>query len=443
MFSKYKNKKDKPMHIDKPFGKASSAAIITIGDELLIGQIVDTNSAWMAGELNNAGFPVGKIISIHDEEPQILSTLDEALAENDIVLITGGLGPTKDDITKLALCHYFDTSLVFDESVYQNIESLYKHRPSVMNELTRLQAMVPEKCTVIQNAVGTAPIMWFEHEGKVVVSMPGVPFEMKTAMIEEIIPRLKDAFRVENIVHKTLQVYGYGESALALKISDWEDALPEYLHLAYLPSFGVVRLRLSGMHTDRELLENEVASQFEKLGAILGDSIVATYDLPVENTLVEMLRKKSLTLSAAESCTGGNISRRITLISGSSAVFKGSVVAYNDNVKTNLLQVPEKVLSEFGAVSRQVVEQMAAAIQKITGSNFAIGVSGIAGPTGGTAEKPVGTVWIALKNGANTVSKLFHFGSFPRETIIERTTTAALMMALEAVRGYTNAEKQD
>lgn len=414
--------------------KETSVTIITIGDEILIGQIVDTNSVWMSEELNKVGLPVRKIISIHDDELQILKTLKEALVESNIVLITGGLGPTKDDITKLALCHYFETKLVFSKSVYQNIESLFKHRPSVMNELTRQQAMVPEGCTVIQNTVGTAPVMWFEREGKVVVSMPGVPFEMKTVMKHEIIPRLVETFEMQHILHKTVQVYGYGESALALKIADWESSLPDFLHLAYLPSFGIVKLRLSGTHSDIKALETELFKQMQKLKALLGENIVAENDLPVENTMSEILRAKKLTLAIAESCTGGNVARRITLTPGSSDVFKGSVVAYDNAVKAEILQVSERDLDEFGAVSQQVVEQMVVGVRELLKADVAVAISGIAGPTGGTNEKPVGTVWIAVSMDEKVNSKRFQFGSFPREVIIERSSTAALMMIIELLR---------
>ncbi len=408
--------------------------IITIGDEILIGQIVDTNSAWMSSELNKAGFQVSQITSVHDDEQHISSALDSALEKNDIVLITGGLGPTKDDITKTTLCKYFNTQLIFDESVFQHITNLYNHRPSVMNALTRTQALVPENCTVIQNSVGSAPIMWFEREGKVIVFMPGVPFEMKTVMTSEVIPRLSAQFSRRHIVHQTIQVYGYGESTLAIKIADWENALPEYLHLAYLPGFGIVKLRLSGSMNDKEQLEKEVKLQFEKLSEILGSSIVAYDDLPIEYTLSALLRDKKLTFSTAESCTGGNIAHRITLIPGSSEIFKGSVVAYDNYVKMNVLEVVESDLVEFGAVSEEVVKQMAEKVRNLTGSDLSVAVSGIAGPSGGTAEKPVGTVWIALARADGTESKKFQFGDFPREVIIERTTTAALMMALERIK---------
>lgn len=406
--------------------------IITIGDEILIGQIVDTNSAWMSAELNKAGFPVSKITSIHDEEEQILEALDTAFSANKVVLLTGGLGPTKDDITKQVLCRFFETELVFSEEVYKHIEALFKHRPSVMNELTRSQAMVPENSTIIQNTVGTAPIMWFEKDGKVVISMPGVPFEMKKVMQEEVIGRLKERFSIGHILHHTVQVYGYGESALALKISDWEAALPAFLHLAYLPNFGIVRLRLSGELDDEVLLRRAVEEQLAGLKKILGESIIAQDDLPIEYTLADMLKREKLTISTAESCTGGNIAHRLTLLPGASDYFRGSVVAYHNDLKNNLLEVSMEDLEKYGAVSAQVVEQMALGVRKSTQSDLAVAVSGIAGPTGGSEDKPIGTVWIGLasKNG-KVESRKYQFGSFPREVIIERTTTAAMIMVIE------------
>ncbi|NLO71234.1 MAG: CinA family nicotinamide mononucleotide deamidase-related protein [Porphyromonadaceae bacterium] len=408
--------------------------IITIGNEILIGQIVDTNSAWMSMELNKAGFPISQITSIHDDEKQILSSLENAFSNNEIVLITGGLGPTNDDITKTTLCQFFDTELVFDQSVFENIKLLFAHRPSVMNELTKSQAFVPKNCKVIQNRVGTAPIMWFELNNKVVVSMPGVPFEMKVAMQEEIIPKLKKMFLHQHIVNQTVQVVGYGESALALKIGKWESELPAYLDLAYLPNFGVVKLRLSGSSEDKERLENEVNVQFQKLSEILGESIIAVNDFSLEENLFNLLADRNLTLSTAESCTGGNLARKIVSIPGASDVYKGSIVAYDYETKTNILNVSIDILHEFGAVSRQVVELMAANVRKLLKTDISVAISGIAGPGGGTDEKPVGTVWIAISVGGKITSKLFHFGNFPREVIIGRTTNAAIVMLIEELR---------
>ena len=405
--------------------------IITIGDEILIGQIVDTNSAWMAAELNKAGFQVFQITSVHDDAKHIATALDSALAANDIVLITGGLGPTKDDITKETLCEYFETKLVFDESVLKNIENVFRDRNIAINELTRNQAFVPENSTVIQNRVGTAPVTWFERNGKVVVSMPGVPFEMKNIMTTEIIPRLKAKFHSKTVLNQTVQVYGYGESALALKIEDWEIALPPFLKLAYLPGFGIVKLRLSGSLEDGVKLQTEIDRQFELLDDILGEAIMFRNDFPIEKNLGDALREGKLTISVAESCTGGSIARKLTSVAGSSDYFTGSVTAYQNDVKEKLLGVNRFDLEKYGAVSQQVVEQMAKGIRELLNTDIAVATSGIAGPTGGTAEKPVGTVWIAAVSNDRMISRKFQFGNYSREIITERSTLAALMMAKE------------
>ena len=366
--------------------------IITIGDEILIGQIVDTNSAWMAVELNKAGFQVFQITSVHDDAQHITSAIASALAVNDIVLITGGLGPTKDDITKQTLCDFFDTKLIFDNSVLENVERIFRNRNITINELTRNQAYVPEKCTIIQNLVGTAPVMWFEREGKVVVSMPGVPFEMKTTMNDEIIPRLQRKFQSKPVLNQIFQVYGYGESALAIKIADWENALPDFLKLAYLPNFGIVKLRLSGTLDDGEKMRKEMERQFSLLDEILGDAIIYRNDFPIEKNLGEDLRQAKMTISTAESCTGGNIARKLTSVAGSSDYFVGSVTAYQNEMKEKLLHVSAGDLRDYGAVSQQVVEQMAKGVRMLMSTDIAVATSGIAGPAGGTEEKPVGTV---------------------------------------------------
>ena len=289
--------------------------IITIGDEILIGQIVDTNSAWMATELNKFGFELAQITSVHDNEKHIIESLNLALKRADVVLFTGGIGPTIDDITKQTLCKYFNTKLVFKESVIRNIEKLFSTRPGfTINELTRAQAMVPENCTLIQNVVGTAPVTWFEKDGKVIVSMPGVPYEMKNVMSTEIIPRLQKHFKTPVLLHKTVQVYGYGESALALLITDWENELPEYISLAYLPNSGIVKLRLSGMLDDVLTLEFAMNQQIDKLTQILGNAIVAFEDIPIEKLIGNLLKSKGLKVATAESCTGGNIAHQFTLM---------------------------------------------------------------------------------------------------------------------------------
>jgi len=395
--------------------------IITIGDEILIGQIVDTNSAWIATELNKAGFELAQITSVHDM----------ALKRADVVLFTGGIGPTNDDITKQTLCAYFGSKLVFDESVLENIHRLFITRPNfIMNDLTRAQAMVPENCTVIQNPVGTAPVTWFEKDGKVIVSMPGVPYEMKQAMSSEIIPRLQSHFNTPVILHKTVQVYGFPESTLALKIADWENELPEFISLAYLPNSGIIKLRLSGLSDDVLGLEFSMNQQVDKLSQLLGNAIVATEDIPIEQLVGNILTSQGKMVATAESCTGGNIARSFTSISGSSRFFKGSLVAYSNDLKTDILHVSKADLEINGAVSRQVVEQMAEGARKLLKSDVAIATSGIAGPTGGTKEKPVGTVWIAVCSEDSMISREFHFGSLRDQNIL-RATQASLLMLKE------------
>jgi len=403
--------------------------IITIGDEILIGQIVDTNSAWIATELNKAGFELAQITSVHDETEHIVESLNMALKRADVVLFTGGIGPTNDDITKQTLCAYFGSKLVFDESVLENIHRLFITRPNfIMNDLTRAQAMVPENCTVIQNPVGTAPVTWFEKDGKVIVSMPGVPYEMKQAMSSEIIPRLQSHFNTPVILHKTVQVYGFPESTLALKIADWENELPEFISLAYLPNSGIIKLRLSGLSDDVLGLEFSMNQQVDKLSQLLGNAIVATEDIPIEQLVGNILTSQGKMVATAESCTGGNIARSFTSISGSSRFFKGSLVAYSNDLKTDILHVSKADLEINGAVSRQVVEQMAEGARKLLKSDVAIATSGIAGPTGGTKEKPVGTVWIAVCSESRMISREFHFGPLREQNVLRATQASILML---------------
>ena len=413
--------------------KTINVEIITIGDEILIGQIVDTNSAWMSVKLNKAGFRIAQITSIHDDANHIVNALNDALGRADVVLFTGGIGPTKDDITKHTLTEYFETKLVFDENVLRNIEELLKNRQRAMNELTRSQAMVPESCTVIQNPVGTAPITWFDKNEKVVVSMPGVPYEMKTAMTNEIIPRLKARFKTPAIVHRNVLVSGYPESALAIKIADWENALPTDIHLAYLPNYGIVRLRLSGISDNELSMEFSINQQIAALKDILGEAIVYEEDLPLEKIIGLKLGESNETIATAESCTGGNIAHKITSIPGSSAYFKGSVVAYSNEIKNRLLGVDEELISAHGAVSREVVEAMALGVKKLMKTDYAIATSGIAGPDGGTAEKPVGTVWIAIAYDNEISSKMYNFSTIRKQNI-DRSTQSAFLMLLEQIK---------
>lgn len=404
--------------------------IITIGDEILIGQIVDTNSAWMGVELNKAGFDVVQISSVRDREAEIIRALELALSRADVVLMTGGIGPTRDDVTKITLCRFFDAELVFDEEVYQNIERLLKHRQSAINELTRSQALVPDKARIFSNTVGTAPITWFEQDGKVVVSMPGVPYEMKTVMSEAILPALKEHFKTPTILHQTLLVKGFPESALAIKIQDWEQSLPESVRLAYLPNFNIVKLRLTASSADKDSMQAIINEKVAALKLILGNALFYKEDLPLEAIIGRKLASVGASLSLAESCTGGHIAHRITAVPGSSAYFKGGVVAYDNELKINLLNVSAKDLQQEGAVSQVVVEQMARGVRELLNTDYALATSGIAGPDGGTEEKPVGTVWIALATRELIVSQRFQF-RMERSLNIERSTQAALLMLLD------------
>jgi nicotinamide-nucleotide amidase len=407
--------------------------IITIGDEILIGQIIDTNSAWMARELNNCGFKVKQISSVSDDENHIIEAIKLAENRAEIILITGGLGPTKDDLTKQTLCKYFNTPLIFNQDVLDNIHEIYKDRPHVLNELTESQAYVPESATIIQNKRGSAPVTWFEYNGKILVSMPGVPYEMEWVMQNEVLARLITHFDTPEIIHKNILVYGYPESSLAIKISDWENSLPVFIKLAYLPSPGIVKLRLSGSHEDKALLETELEEQIRKLRFILGEAIFAEEDSPAEVIIGEMLKDKKMMLTTAESCTGGNIAHLITSVPGSSEYFKGSVVAYSNEIKENVLGVRHETLLQNGAVSKAVVEEMAQGVLKIMDADIAVSVSGIAGPDGGTPEKPVGTVWICACTKDRMISRLYHFGQ-QRMRIVNMASLTALAMIKEIIK---------
>ncbi len=409
--------------------------IVTIGDELLIGQVVDTNSAWMGKALNEAGFEIARVNSISDSESEILSILKETSSRAEVVLITGGLGPTKDDITKTTLCKYFNAQLVHNEEVFCDVEQLLKGRVAYLNEFNKQQALVLDNCTVIRNPVGTAPIMWFDEDGVIYVSMPGVPSEMKHAMTNQVIPRLKEKFGGSVIKHQTVLVHGIPEAVLAETLEDWELALPDSIKLAYLPAPGRIRLRLTARGDQEQQLMDELQNQVEKLKPIIGDSILAYEDASVVEVVSELLKSKQFTLASAESCTGGNIAHLITAIPGSSAIFKGAVVAYANETKMHVLGVNEQSLNDFGAVSQQVVEQMALGAKKALNVDFAVATSGIAGPDGGTEEKPVGTVWIAVAGPEGVMSDRYQFGHI-RERNIERASESALVMLKKQVDSY-------
>lgn len=407
--------------------------IITIGDELLIGQVVDTNSAYMARELNKIGMSVLQITSISDSRQRILTALHEASQRVKLVLITGGLGPTKDDITKSTIAEYVGGRLCLHAETLRHIETMTAARNITMNSLNIKQAEVPEHCTVIRNTCGTAPGMWFEKEGTVYISMPGVPFEMKAMMQNEILPRLQQRFDTDAILHRTLLVTGIPESTLALKIEGWENHLPANVKLAYLPSSGMIRLRLSAFGANREALNNQVENILNELRPVIGQYLLSENDEMLEELVARLLTEKGHTVATAESCTGGNIARLLTSIPGSSRYFKGSVVAYANDIKTGVLRVEASCIEQFGAVSEQVVVQMAENVRQLMGTDCGIATSGIAGPAGGTPEKPVGTVWIAIAAKKQTIAKVFHFGT-NRENNIQRTGTAALNMLIEQLQ---------
>lgn len=402
--------------------------IVTIGDELLIGQVVDTNSAWMGQQLNLAGFTVNRITSVSDNEHEILSILKETTDRSSIVLITGGLGPTRDDITKKCLCEFFNAKLILNQDVLADIQSFLKSRVAQFNQLNHDQALVPEKCTIIRNPIGTAPIMWFNHNNGVVVSMPGVPSEMKRAMEAEIIPRLKRAFINQAILHKTVHIFNIPEAVLAEKLAHWEDNIPSDIKVAYLPSPGKIRLRLTGKGTDSILLQNHINKAINGLYSIVGENIYGFDDERVEASLLKLLSNKKSTLSCAESCSGGYMAHLITSVAGASQVFKGSAVAYANEIKTSLLGVSNTDIETFGAVSCQAVEQMALGACKTFNTDYAIATSGIAGPSGGTEEKPVGTVWIAWARNGKVISQKFQFGNNRERTIIRTAETGLILL---------------
>jgi nicotinamide-nucleotide amidase len=401
------------------------AEIISIGDELLIGQVVNTNASWMAQHLQEVGIAVKKISAIADDAGEIHRALDEAFSRSDIILVTGGLGPTKDDITKHTLCEYFNTQLVFHQPSFDNIERLFAGRGFKVSDLNRRQAEIPANCTPVLNINGTASGMWFEKDNKILVSMPGVPFEMEAMMENDILPRLADRDNSSKVVHKTILTQGVGESYLSELIQDWEDNLPGNMKLAYLPQPGLVRLRLTAYGEDTVKTSGEVEKQVKVLAKLIPDLVFGYDKDSMEAVVGKLLREKHFTLSTAESCTGGYVAHLVTSIPGSSDYFTGSVVAYSNRIKQEFLGVSEQSLINFGAVSEQVVREMAEGARKRLNTDVAVSVSGIAGPDGGTADKPVGTVWIAVASSHGTIAKKFLFGEH-RGRNIRRAALAAL-----------------
>lgn len=410
-----------------------TAEIITIGDEILIGQIVDTNSAWMAQKLNLAGVRVKQISSVSDDRQHILDSLKQASQRADLILITGGLGPTKDDITKKTLAEYFQVGFRIDHDALENVKRIFSRYKSPLLETNIKQAEVLDNCITLLNLNGTAPGMWIEHEGKIYVSMPGVPFEMKCLMEDLVIPKIKDAFKLPIIVHHTILTAGIGESLLAEKISIIENSLPAHIKLAYLPKLGMVRLRLSGTGADAEQLNTEIASYSQKIIKLTGEFVITESDTALEKVILDYMELNNLTLSTAESCTGGYISHLLTQHSGSSKVFIGGAVTYSNALKKSMLGVSENTLINFGAVSEETVREMANGAKNNYFSDYAISVSGIAGPDGGSPEKPVGIVWIAVAGKTKTISKKFIFGN-KRVQNIERSAVNALSLLYKLLK---------
>lgn len=401
------------------------ADIITIGDEILIGQIIDTNSAWIAARLGEIGVSIRRKYSIGDRREEIISAVEESMAKAEITIITGGLGPTKDDITKRVLAEIFNSPMVCHTETYERVERMMAARGIAFNDLNKGQAMVPECCTVLANHKGTAPGMWFERNGRVVVSLPGVPFEMEGLMTESVLPLLTRHFELSSVVHRTAITYGLAESMMAELIAPWEDALPPHLHLAYLPSPSQLRLRLSAYDVDKKQAEREFDEQFAKLIPILGDYFVGWGDTTVQSAVAEILVERGETLASAESCTGGVIASKFTAMSGASEYFWGGVVSYDNSVKENVLGVSRHNLETYGAVSEQVARQMAEGVRRLCGTTYGVATTGVAGPTGGSPEKPVGTVWVAVATPTHTIAKLFQHGKV-RAVNIERAATAAI-----------------
>jgi nicotinamide-nucleotide amidase len=414
--------------------KKMKAEIITIGDEILIGQIIDTNSAWIAEQFNLYGIEIYQITSVHDDQDHILQALRKAEEKVDLVIMTGGLGPTKDDITKLALCQYFDTKLVVHEPTFEHIKSRFSKLKIDMNKLNRDQALVPEGCVVLPNKAGTAPGIWFERNDTIFVSVPGVPFEMKYLVENELFPRLLNNQKTMAIYHKTMLTQGLPESMLAEKIERWESALPANVKLAYLPSPVSVRLRLSAVGYSKPELETLVENEIEKLLKIIPDNVFGYNNETMAEVIGRLLISKNKKLAVAESCTGGYISHLITSVAGCSAFYNGSVTAYSNQAKENILGVKHQTLDDFGAVSEQVAKEMAIGARQVLNADFAVATTGIAGPDGGNDEKPVGTVWIAIASEKNVFALKFVFGDIRERNILRSSQTALQLLRRTILR---------
>ena len=404
------------------------ATILTIGDEILIGQIVDTNSVSIARQLNAAGIVVREKASIGDSREEIVEAIRRAEQRSEVIILTGGLGPTKDDITKKTLAELFHSEMRFDEAVAEHVERMLAERGIAFNALNRSQAEVPAVCTVLHNAHGTAPGMWFEDEGRVIVSLPGVPFEMEHLMQDEVMPRLKARFDLREIVHRTLITAGLAESLLAERIEQWEEALPEYLKLAYLPAAGIVRLRLSAYEVEGRKVREEIEN-------FAFNTCVAAFETAtVEEQVHQMLIERGQTLALAESCTGGKIASKFTAMAGASAYLLAGVVSYSNEAKVDILGVDAELIARHGAVSEEVARQMAEGARRVTGADYGLATTGIAGPTGGSPEKPVGTVWFSLASADGTMAVKYASGT-DRGQVIDRATAYAIRLLRDKLQG--------
>jgi nicotinamide-nucleotide amidase len=403
------------------------SAIITIGDEILIGQVTDTNAVWISQQLNTYGIQVGEMVTVSDDAGQITGTLDRYMGHFDLVIMTGGLGPTSDDITKQTLADYFHSKMVMQTEVLDRITAYFKEVGRSMLEVNRLQAEVPEDCMVLINDHGTAPGMWFEKEGTILVSLPGVPYEMKGLMEDRVIPELLKRIKMPLVVHRTILTQGVPESYLAAMLRDWEKAIPDCVKLAYLPRPGIVRLRLTLVDKCAAEAEQIFDKVIGRLLKIIPEHIFGYDDMSLEGSLGNLLRERGLSLASAESCTGGTIASMITSVPGSSDYYTGSVIAYNNRIKTDALGVDPSVIEEKGAVCREVVEQMAIGIRALFATDTAIATSGIAGPGGGSEEKPVGTTWICVQYGDKSFAKKYRF-SGNRERVITQASNTALQL---------------
>lgn len=403
------------------------AEVIAIGDELLIGQVINTNAAWIGEQLSLNGIEPSRQSVISDQAEDIMSTLKQAEERADIVLITGGLGPTKDDITKSCMCDFFNSKLVLNEAALENVSQIFSQRGYELTELNRQQAYIPENATYLANPHGTAPGMWFERNNTIFVSMPGVPYEMKHLMTEEVIPRIKARFKLPYIIHKVVMTQGIGESFLSEIIEEWETQLPSFIKLAYLPQAGMVRLRLSARGNDRDVLLNELQTKIDALKELIPDYIYAYDEEKLESALGRLCQQHQLKIATAESCTGGYIGHLITSIAGSSAYYNGGIVSYSNEAKADLLDVPTETIKEKGAVSEEVARAMAEGCRKKLDTDIGIATTGIAGPGGGSEDKPVGTVWIGIADKEKSYAVKYNFGN-ERERNIRRTALTALDM---------------